>query len=72
MKELHVITAYPDYIQGYIRSGYYELWLNDEQLEEFNKLSEEDKLDYIQDNGELEISDTRIEEVGPISSYEIN
>lgn len=72
-KETHkIVTAEVDYVQGYLRSGYYSLHLNEEQWKEFEALDREERLQYIRECGEIEVSDFRIEDIGDISSYEVH
>lgn len=61
------IIANVDYIYGYLRYGHYELKLDDEESNYYKKLSEKEKMEYIEDNGELVVDDYRVEDVGTIT-----
>lgn len=55
-----------EYVMGHLRNGHYELVLNDEEFEKFTQMSDEEKERYIDDNGDLEVDDWRIDDVGPL------
>ena len=62
-----IITANIDYIIGYIRYGHYEVEIPDEEVEDFKKLSQEEKNEYIKNNGDLLIDDYCINDCGDIT-----
>lgn len=64
------LVASCDYISGHLRGGTIQLDLRGDEVDEFNKLSEKDKLDYIENNGELNVEDWRVNDFS-ISDYEI-
>lgn len=59
-----------DYIDGYLRYGHFELDLDNEDLEEFKKLINEEKIEYLKENGILIIDDYRINDYGEITDIE--
>ena len=59
-----------DYIDGYLRYGHFELDLDNEDLEEFKKLINEEKIQYLKENGILIIDDYRINDYGEITDIE--
>lgn len=46
--------------------GYYELNLNEEEYINYKNLSDKDKIDYIEDNGNFYIDESRIHNAGEI------
>lgn len=54
---------------GYLRYGTYTLSLSDEEYEEFSKLSESEKGDWIKEGGSFELDDY---ELNDTDIYEIN
>lgn len=60
------ITCPVEYVAGHLRDGYYELILNDKEFKEFTQMSDEEKERYIEDNGDFEVSNWRMEDVGPL------
>lgn len=59
-----------DYIDGYLRYGHFELDLDNEDLEDFKKLINEEKIEYLKENGILIIDDYRINDYGEITDIE--
>jgi len=59
-----------DYIDGYLRYGHFELDLDNEDLEDFKKLINEEKIEYLKENGKLIIDDYRINDYGEIIDIE--
>ena len=60
------IIADVDYVTGHLRSGHYELNLNEEEYDEYKNLSEEDKISWIED-GDFIVDDYRIYDIGTIT-----
>lgn len=60
------IIADVDYVTGHLRSGHWELELNDEDYNKYKNLSEEDKISWIED-GDFIIDDYRIYDIGTIT-----
>lgn len=60
------IIADVDYVTGHLRSGHWELELDDEDYNEYKNLSEEDKISWIED-GDFIIDDYRIYDIGTIT-----
>jgi hypothetical protein len=68
------IIANIEEIQGRFYDAYYELEVSDEELENFDTLSEEEKEEYIQSNGKLILDtdgDYDIDDIGDISDIVI-
>jgi hypothetical protein len=61
------IIADVDYVTGHLRSGHWELELNDEDYNGYKKLSEEDRMSWIEDDGDFIIDDYKICDVGTIT-----
>lgn len=67
-----VIIGSIDYVVGYLKSGHFELNLDEEDLEKFNNLTEEEKRKFLKENGDLLIDDCIINDFGDITDiYEI-
>lgn len=47
--------------------GYYELNLNEEEYNNYKNLSDKDKINYIEDNGNFYIDESRIHSAGTIT-----
>lgn len=65
-----IITLNCDYVQGFLRSGHFELELSEEDYNKFKSSSEEEQIDWITDCGELIIDSYRVEDYetsGPIN-----
>lgn len=62
-----IIIADVDYVIGHLRYGHYELCLNEEEYNNYKNLSEVDKMDYIESDGEFLIDDYRIDDIGTIT-----
>lgn len=61
------IIADTDYVCGHLRYGHYELELSDEDYKEYKSLSEEDKISWIEDDGEFIIDNCEIYDIGSIT-----
>jgi len=61
------IIADVDYVTGHLRSGHWELELDDEDYNGYKNLSEEDRISWIEDDGDFIIDDYRIYDVGTIT-----
>ena len=68
---MKTVIADVDYLTGYLRYGHFELSLTDAEFEEFNKLSLEDKLQQIEEDGALVVDDFRVEDYGDLSDYKV-
>lgn len=66
------ITLSMNYVAGHLRYGHFELDLDDEQLEEFNKASKEEKLEWITEEGEMIIDDYEVDDWGHSGEIYIN
>ena len=54
------IIADVDYVTGHLRDGHWKLELNDEDYNKYKNLSEEDKISWIEDDGDFIVDDYRI------------
>lgn len=61
------IIADVDYVTGHLRYGHYKLNLSDREYEEYKNLSEEDKISWIEDDGEFIVDDCEIDDIGTIT-----
>lgn len=61
------IIADVDYVTGHLRSGHWELELDDENYNGYKNLSEEDRISWIEDDGNFIIDDYRISDIGTIT-----
>ena len=61
------IIADVDYVTGHLRSGHWELELDDEDYNRYKNLSEEDRMSWIEDDGDFIIDDYRIYDIGTIT-----
>lgn len=61
------IIADVDYVNGHLRSGHWELELDNEDYDEYKNLSEEDKISWIEEDGDFIIDDYRIYDIGTIT-----
>ncbi|MCK9470322.1 MAG: hypothetical protein M0Q88_01025 [Bacilli bacterium] len=66
------VTGYVDYVSGYLRSGHYELDLNEEELKEFKQLSEEEQKEYLSDYGDFIVDDYSVEDIGDVYTLNIS
>lgn len=65
-----IITLNCDCVQGFLRSGHFELELSEEDYNKFKSSSEEEQINWITDCGELIIDSYRVEDYktsGPIN-----
>lgn len=61
------IIADVDYLMGYLRRGHWELELNEEEYNDYKNLSEEDKIECIENDGEFILDDYEIDDFGTIT-----
>lgn len=61
------IIADVDYVTGHLRYGHWELELSDKDYNEYKNLSEEDKIFWIEDNGNFIVDDYEIDDIGTIT-----
>ena len=62
----NLVTADLSYVVGHLRHGHYELELSDEEYEEFKKMDNYNKKEYICDCGEIIIDDYDMDDYGEI------
>lgn len=67
-----IITAQVEYISGHLRYGHYECNLTEEEYEEYKLYSEEEKKEYIIENGTFTVDDYSVEDIGDITDININ
>lgn len=63
---MHTICGELDYVQGYLRYGYLEMELNDEDFEKFKSMPEEEQKAYLNDNGNLIVDSYEVDDWGDI------
>lgn len=61
------IIANIDYVTGHLRYGHYKLKLSDKDYKAYKNLSDEDKISWIEDDGEFIVDDYRIDDIGNIT-----
>lgn len=61
------IIADVDYVTGHLRDGHWELKLSDEDYNKYKNLSEEDKVSWIEEDGDFIVDDYRIYDIGTIT-----
>ena len=62
-----IIIADVDYVTGHLRYGHWELKLTDEDYKKYKNLSEEDKISWIEEDGEFIVDNYRIDDIGTIT-----
>lgn len=65
---MHTICGELDYVQGHLRYGHLELYLDDKAFEEFKSMSEEEQKTYLNDNGNLLIDSYEVDDWGNITN----
>ncbi len=63
---MHTICGEFDYIQGHLRYGHLELYLDDKAFEEFKSMPEEEQKAYLNDNGNLLVDSYEVDAWGDI------
>lgn len=66
-----IVTAQVDYVQGYLRYGHWELFLEDEELVEFKNSTKEEQELWLKDNGSFILDDYEINDYGDLQKIEI-
>ena len=61
------IIADVDYVAGHLRYGHQELELSDDDYNEYKNLSEEDKISWIEGDGNFIVDDYKIYDIGTIT-----
>lgn len=64
------ITLNCNYIQGYLRDGYFNLELSEEDYEKFKALPKEEQINWITDCGDLVITSYKIEDYKVEDNFE--
>lgn len=68
MNKKYRITANLDYVQGFLKNGYKEMILNEDEYKKFVNLSLEEQVKWLENKGDFEITDYSIEDYGDIDS----
>lgn len=65
------IIAEVGYVVGHLRYGHFEATVPDDEVEEFNNMSEDEKKEYIREIGSLKIDDVEIDDWGDLGDVEV-
>lgn len=68
---MKTISAPVEYVDGHLRYGHMEVEVTDEVAEEVSNMSEEDRKEWLQDNGKLVIDDYRVNDYGDLGEVTI-
>ena len=68
MNKQYRITANLDYVTGFLKNGYKEMILNEDKYKKFVNLSLEEQVKWLEDEGDVEITDYSLENYGDIVS----
>lgn len=68
MKTVH---ARVEYLMGHLRYGHFELQMDEEEYKEYKSYTDEEKEEYIMENGDLVIDDYEVDDYGPISDIRV-
>lgn len=71
MAQQYIVRGDLDYVRGYLRYGIKEMILNEEEYEEFSKMTREEQMEWLDDEGEVEILDYSLEDYGDVTSVEV-
>jgi hypothetical protein len=66
-----LITAEVDYVNGYLRYGHWELFLEGKELEEFKNSSKEDQESWLTESGSFELDDYEVNDYGDLQEIKI-
>jgi hypothetical protein len=66
-------TVYADleYLMGHLRYGHFELQMDEEEYKEYETYTDEEKEEYIFENGDLIIDDYEVDDYGHISNIRV-
>lgn len=66
-------TVYADieYLMGHLKYGHIELQMDEKEYKEYESYTDEEKEEYIMENGDLIIDDYEVDDYGPISNIRI-
>ena len=67
---MHTIYGDLDYVQGYLRMGYLEMELNDEDFEKFKSLSLKEQKEWLRNKGRVNIDDFSVDDIGSITEID--
>lgn len=62
----HTIIGDLDYVSGHLRYGQLELKLSDSEIEDFDKLSKEEQIEWLKDEGDLIVNDYEVSDYGDV------
>lgn len=68
---MKIVYAELEYLMGHLRYGHFELQLNEEEYKEYESYTDEEKEEYIMENGDLVIDDCEVDDYGPISNIKV-
>ena len=66
-----LVTAQVDYVQGYLRDGHWELFLEGKDLEEFKNSTKEEQKSWLLNNGSFVLDDYEVNDYGDLQKIEI-
>lgn len=68
---MKTIIGHLEFLAGRIESGHFELSLSEEDFEKFNKLSEDEKKDYLELHGNIIVDYDEITDYGSITELKV-
>lgn len=68
---MKTVYANLEYLMGHLRYGHFELQMDEEEYKEYEKYTDEEKEEYIFENGDLIIDDYEVDDYGPISNIRV-
>lgn len=68
---MKTVYAEIEYLMGHLRSGHFELQMNEEEYKEYETYTDKEKEEYIFENGDLIIDDYEVDDYGPISNIKV-
>ena len=66
-----LVTAQVDYVQGYLKYGHWELFLEEKDLVEFKNSTKEEQESWLTNNGHFVLDDYEINDYGDLQKIEI-
>lgn len=68
---MKTICADLEYLMGHLRYGHIELQMDEKEYKKYETYTNEEKEEYIFENGDLIIDDYKVDDYGPISNIRI-
>lgn len=68
---MKTVCADLKYLTGHLKCGHIELQMNEEEYKEYESYTDEEKEEYIIENGDLIIDDYKVNDYGPISNIRV-